>query len=350
MNKNLKGKVTHRKWKLGFEKQTYLDIRDNVINSHPSVWWWVEWWTLDTANTSSCCCDLESHVTLFTPGCAPWVSHEPVVNTGGSTPTNNVGGVIKIGAAEWAVKNTASVVLENCLISFDWNRKWFNGKSSFHLTYVVGCNVSVASCLNSGCWCWVVFTGWGNSSVWVGALRFSSVGFVVVEGLILPTTIATVVCSWAINKLLFRERKQGSRSDFVWAFQCWGRWKGPAWTALTLIFDCLNSTCGNPVNRVGDVSLIKYLIVLFRFWHWSVSENSLVFLLAPVTHLVETKFECWFRKVVCDDCCIVACELFKSELVFSGCSIGFTKLGDISHEGLFDFWCSGDCTCECEGE
>ena len=125
--------------------------------------------TADTVTSN----DLESHVTWFTPCLSPWVSHQPVVNTGCSAPTNNVCGVIEVSTAEGWVENTWGVVLEDRLVSLNSNWEWLNSKSSLHLWDVVGGNAGVTSCVDTSGSTRVVFTGSIDSPVWVSGLRFS---------------------------------------------------------------------------------------------------------------------------------------------------------------------------------
>ena len=76
--------------------------------------------------------DLELHVSRFTPGGAPRVSHDPVVNTVGGAPANNVGGVVEVGAAVSVVEDTTRVVLESELVSLDSNREDTINKHRLH--------------------------------------------------------------------------------------------------------------------------------------------------------------------------------------------------------------------------
>lgn len=159
---------------------------------------WVEWFELDTADTSTVD-DLESHVSLLAPWGAPWVSHDPVISSAWCAPSNNICGMVKASSAGSRVENTTWVALENRLVSLNWDWKGLRSKCCLHCSWASRCNVRVASCLFTGGWARLEFASLTNCLVGVSTLWHCGIGLEVVESLILPTTVATVISSRAIN-------------------------------------------------------------------------------------------------------------------------------------------------------
>ena len=147
--------------------------------------------------------DLNFHITWFTPLSAPGVSHNPVLNTRFITPTNYVCSMVKISSTKWWIKYSRGVKLENTLVGFKCHRKRLNCQSSFHLSNVVTYNIYVAISLNTCRSGRIVFTCFSDSLIWVSFFRLSFCSHIIVESLVLPSSIATVVCSWTVHKLLF---------------------------------------------------------------------------------------------------------------------------------------------------
>jgi hypothetical protein len=100
--------------------------------------------------------------------------------------------VIKRGATASAVENTGGVVLENTLISLEGDGKDTGLKGSLHLVGVVSGDVNVSLSVDGGVGVAVVLAGTVTGGVSVSRFEGGVVGLVVLEGLVLPTTIATV--------------------------------------------------------------------------------------------------------------------------------------------------------------
>ena len=162
---------------------------------------------MDAANTSTVS-DGESHVALLAPGGAPGVSHDPVLLATGGAPADNVGGVVELSAATGVVEDTATVALEDGLVSLNGDSEDTLLEGSLHLARVLGSNTNVsrsAGGVGIGWLVRVVLAGTITTSVSVVGLVVGVVALVVLEGVGLDTTVATVAGSVTINELLLRQ-------------------------------------------------------------------------------------------------------------------------------------------------
>ena len=125
-------------------------IGSNVCNEEISVGERIKWAHLDAANTLSIN-DLDLHVALLAPGGSPGVLEDPVWSASRvSAVTGDEDGVIELGSAFSRVEDTAGVVLEDHLVSFDGDRDWLLGDGGLHLFDVVSGDFSVGGDVNSG--------------------------------------------------------------------------------------------------------------------------------------------------------------------------------------------------------
>jgi len=78
----------------------------------------------------------------------------------------------------------------------------------------------------------------------------------ILESLIHPTTITTLVTEWTgtINELLLGEWGSTGTLDSFKRFEGGNSWESPAWTTWTLVLNGGNLTSWNPVN--GSINLI----------------------------------------------------------------------------------------------
>ena len=110
---------------------------------------WVEGLHLDTADSLS-----RDHgeldVSSITPASAPGVLDEPVVLAALGSPSGSEHGVVKSGSTFSAVKDTATVELENRLVGLNGDGEGLLCKGGLHGGDVVGGDVSVASGLHAG--------------------------------------------------------------------------------------------------------------------------------------------------------------------------------------------------------
>ena len=174
---------------------------------------------LDTADTIAID-DSELDVALVTPGGVPGVLNEPVVQAGGgvSAPADGEDGVVKIGAALGAVEDTTAVGLEDVLVGLDGDGKGLGGEGGLHLADVRGSDEAVFAHVDGGSRCLVIGARWNGTSsrdIGVDGLQFGLGGLPVLEGLVLPATVATVVGSGAGNELLLGEGLKLASVDLV---------------------------------------------------------------------------------------------------------------------------------------
>ena len=110
------------------------------------------------------------------------------------------------------------VALEDALISLNGDCERLGSEGCLHLGDVVLLDEAVRRHADGGCAAGIVLAG-GNLSVsrdiGVGLLSLSLVGLPVLEGLVLPATVAAVVGGGARNELLLREADEVSSSDLV---------------------------------------------------------------------------------------------------------------------------------------
>merc|ERR1712010_71079 len=189
-----------------------------------------EWLHLDTADTLAVD-DGELDVALVTPGGVPGVLHRPVVGTVLSAPTSDEHGVVQASATGGAVKDTRRVVLEDALVSLDGDSEGLAGEGRLHLGDVVGCDEVVVGDLDGGGRGLIVLTSASTSGlardVGVGGLKLGLVALPVLEGLVLPSTVAAVVASRAVNELLLGEGEERSSPDLVDTFKDTSRGERP---------------------------------------------------------------------------------------------------------------------------
>jgi len=92
----------------------------------------------DTADTWAVAGDLDLHVALVTPGGAPGVSHDPVLDAVLDTPAGKTGGVIELSAALLRVEDSGLVGLEDGLVSLNGGVLRGGGEGGLELGNAVG--------------------------------------------------------------------------------------------------------------------------------------------------------------------------------------------------------------------
>ena len=159
---------------------------------------WIDRFLLNSAN-SFAIDDLESHVAIFAPAWAPWVLHDPVFSSVFFSIANDKGGVVKFGTALVRIEDPTRVLLEDCLVSRNWDRDRLLTDSILHLLNVVRSDVSID--WDANIWGIIFWVSACSVSCSVGIVRFeiSIVRFPVVEGLELPSATTTVATRDAVN-------------------------------------------------------------------------------------------------------------------------------------------------------
>lgn len=163
---------------------------------------------LDSTDTSSI--DLgHSHVALLTPGSSPRVSHDPVALVSIASISDDTDSMVESSSTSRVVEDTGMVSGEHTSIGFDEDRNGLLGDSLLHSTDAVGSDHLVGGSLDSSTSS-VVSASSVFSSVRVGAFSHKVVLGCVVERLFLPASIATVVGSVTVNKLLFSKLQKSA--------------------------------------------------------------------------------------------------------------------------------------------
>ena len=191
-----------------------------------SVGGWVKRLHLDTADTWSIDgSDLD--VSSISPGSTPGVSDEVVVLSILGSISDSGDGVIEVGSAGSRVQNTTGVTLEDELIGLDGDGGWGLSNGGLKLVNGVGLNVGVVLNVDLT----LVLGGLAGSisgGVGVVGLEVLGVGLGVLEGSILPSSIATVGSGVAVNELLLSERKKSSSVNEVLSLDGSSGREGPA--------------------------------------------------------------------------------------------------------------------------
>ena len=197
---------------------------------------------MDTADTRAIN-GSESDVTVLTPFGAPRVLDNPVVNTVLGTVTNSEDSVVNVDTTV-LLDNTTGVINESVAASFDANGDGRNVKGGLELGNAVVGDGLVG---NNGDGTVVGSASTITTSVLVLALEHDRSSLSVIEGFVLPSTVATGVLSYAVNELLFGEGEKFTSGEEVSTFHSTSGGERPAGTALTLTFDSGDGTFGSPV-------------------------------------------------------------------------------------------------------
>ena len=121
--------------------------------------------------------------------------------------------MVELGSASGRVEDTTRVHLEDGLVSLNGDGSWLFGNGGLELVDGSGRNVGVSGDINLSV-SLVNMAGagsWGN--VWVSRLELLLVGLKVGESVSLPSTVATVRGSVAVNNLLLGEGEKVAGLD-----------------------------------------------------------------------------------------------------------------------------------------
>ena len=230
----------------------------NIISGSVGGW---DWSSLVDSTDSCSISNTDLDVTVITPCWSPWVLDDDIVTGGGiSSPSDGKDTVIKLGSTSSTCKNTTSVLLESSLVSFDSDWNWSSSKSCFKLVWLVWSNIGIWSDGNYTFSLFIVteaseeFFAW---LVWPGGFSHEWVGLNIVESEVHKSTIATAVLCGTVDKVCFWKRDKVSCGKMMSTFKRTSWWESPAWSALTLILNWGNSSCGSPVNSTVDGGFVK---------------------------------------------------------------------------------------------
>ena len=130
--------------------------------------------------------------------------------------------MIGAGSTLGVVEDSGAVLLEDSLVSLDGHGDWLLGNSSLHLGWGVGEDIGVGTggagtdTSRLGC---IVRASAILGGVFVGSLCLSILGLEEVEGLVLPSSVATVVVGGAVDELLLTEREECAGGNLVGTFE-----------------------------------------------------------------------------------------------------------------------------------
>ena len=173
--------------------------------------------------------------------------------------------------------------------------------------------------------------------VGVVSLELNAVGLGVVEGVLLPATVATESKFDAIDGLLLREIEELTVLDLVGTLHGAGGGESPAGTALSLVSDGADGAVVSPVDSVGDGILVTDDVDLSVLGSGHVLESETAELgllsLSPGGELVVSNVGGGgVVGVVLSDESIGGLEEVLSEVVLLNGTVGESLLRDVLHE------------------
>jgi len=181
---------------------------------------------LDTADTDTWDGgDLD--VSLVTPGGTPGVSNEVVVLAGLGSVTNGGDGVVELGSARSGVEDTSGVHLEHGSVGLEGHGHWGGGDGGLEGIDggwghgLVGLHVNLSGVLGG-------LARSISGGVGVVVLEVLSLLLGVLEGVLLPSTVASVGGVVAINELLLGEGEEVSGGEEMSTLNGSGGGEGPA--------------------------------------------------------------------------------------------------------------------------
>jgi hypothetical protein len=190
----------------------------------------VEGLHLDTADTLALDgSDLD--VSSISPGGGPGVSNDVVLLSSLGSVSDGSDGVVEAGSASSGVKDTTGVELEDRLVSLNCDGNDLLVDGSLELGDAVGWNLLVSSNLDltEGLLLGVARSGNTLSrGVWVLGLEGLTVRLEELEGMALPSTVATVGGVVAGDDFLLGKGEEGSGSKEVGSLGNSGGTESPA--------------------------------------------------------------------------------------------------------------------------
>jgi len=167
------------------------------------------------------------NVTLVTPGGSPRVLDVDSFLSTDITITNTSNGVIQNSTASRS-NNTRGVELEDALVSFDKEDDRLLVDGSLEGIRVSGSDVNESRVKVLDGLSRVVLADSVLSSVRIVSLEFKTILLDVLQSLVGPASLATVVSLVTVNDLLFREVSEGMAGDLVKTFNGSNSGESPA--------------------------------------------------------------------------------------------------------------------------
>ena len=150
--------------------------------------------------------NFHSHIAWLTPSSSPWVSHNPVVNSWGSSPTDYICSMVDIGStAVCSSVNTCLIILKTTFsVNTNWKRTW--SKSGLHGRSTCCSYIYKTSWFNTGA-CSSVLACSISASVGISRFWHRIISLVVSEGVCWEPSTAAIISlsSRTVNELLFWE-------------------------------------------------------------------------------------------------------------------------------------------------
>ena len=303
-----------------------MTLRRSVLGSGPQRL------LLDAADASAVD-GSDSDVTLLTPGLAPRVPDDVVVLTVLGAIADGGDGVVEVGAASGGVEDAGLVKLEGELVGLDGDGDGLLGDGGLELGDGVGGDVRVVVnevLLEGG----IGLAGAGDAgagSVRVVGLELVGGGLEVLEGGVLPATVATEGGVVARDDLLLGHGDELAGLDEVSTLEGCDGGEGPAGTAASLVLDVVDGTLGPPVD-VSVVGLGKSGVLDVLAGVNLGAEDGLVLGVGPGGELVVANSVGAVLGVVLHDEGVLLGEEGNAHVVLLGGGVGKAELVHVSGE------------------
>lgn len=249
--------------------------------------------------------------------------------------------MIKSGAAAYEV-----VVHSRC-VGLEWSGVGLNGywdgllsDGCFEGENILGSNAGVGQHGQASGLGWIKLASLSKGGVGVDELSLHGVSLEVVEGKALIATIAAQVQVGAVNELLFGHVNVLFGFNPVSGLNATDGGESPAWTALTLVTDWLDSASGNPVDWSGG-SVEEYGSG-FGFKFTLEAWESLELMWGPVGEFIVARNEgvSWVGILGIDEF-VNWFEVGESHVEFLNWKVGFVEVGDELHKFGRNLWGGG---------
>lgn len=186
--------------------------------------------------------------------------------------------MIKISSTGIWIKNSRGVCLKLPWVSLNSHCNWslFNSRKE--------CCRWFGSYLIYFIYHYFTFFGFAcfiHCGIWIFCFRFKRVSLSIKHSSICPSSIATITNCVTINKLLFRKTLKISWSNKITTLNRSDCRECPTWSALSLIFNWVNSSFSSPVNTISFYILKRSIRSSCKFFWCLKSKHFFVFIFSP---------------------------------------------------------------------
>jgi len=190
----------------------------------------------------------QQNVTVQSPSGTPGIFHFPVRGVAQSTVSNGQDTVVEGGTASGVVKDTGFVKLKRTFVGFNGDGDGADGNGGGQRIFVHFGDIGVSGDGDGGFAACCAGTGHTLVRV-VGFGTDTTVTLDVGKGIVHETTVATLVAfGVAGDKHLFGQGHEFAGGNGVSTFGGTGGGKGPAGTALALVFNGCDGVLFGPIN------------------------------------------------------------------------------------------------------